>query len=237
MERAEAWLLQTAGSPLTFVVVIVVLAVGVVVVFLPSESLVVAVAALLLARPDRDLRLAVLVVASALGLAAGDLLLYALARRLSRRTRPALAGSGLAGRFRRRLEARTTTLRARFSANPWTAMVFARLVPAGRASSDVIAADLGVPVGRFTAYSLVGGLVYGVWCVAIAALAYPLVQRHPLESTVGVIVLAVLLTSAVGRVDTVLERRRAARRGTRQPALRTRVTGRGRSGERRRGAS
>lgn len=215
MERAEAWLLQTAGSPLTFVVVLVVLAVGVVVVFLPSESLVVAVAALLLARPDRDLRLPLLVVASALGLAAGDLLLYALARRLGRRTRHPGRTPGLVERFRRRLDARTATLRARFSANPWTTMIFARLVPVGRASSDVIAADLAVPVGRFAAYSLVGGLVYGVWCVAVAALAYPLVQRYPLESTVGVIVLAVLLSSAVGRLDAALERRRSARRDLR----------------------
>jgi membrane-associated protein len=218
VDRAEAWLLQTAGSPLTFVVVVAVLAVGVVVVFLPSESLVVAVAALLLARPDRDLRLPALVVASAVGLAAGDLLLYALARRL-RRTRHPEGRSSLVDRFRGRLDARAATLRSRFRAHPLTTMIFARLVPVGRASSDVIAAELEVPVRRFAVYSLAGGLVYGVWCVAIAALAYPLVQRHPLESMVGVIVLAVLLSSAVGRLDAWLERRRSARRSTRTTRL------------------
>lgn len=122
-------------------------------------------------------------------------------------------------RFRRRLDPRAATLKARLEANPLTTMIFSRPVPVGRASSDVMAADQSLPLRRFVAYSLVGGLVYGVWCVAIAALAHPLVQRHPLESTLGVIVLAVLLSSAVGRLDTWLERRRSARRSTRTTGL------------------
>src|SRR5271167_3771091 len=80
VDAAQDLVVQLIGTPWTFVVVGLVLAVGSVAVFLPSQALVVAVGTLLVGGDGGLLPVLVLVVAASIGMVLGDLGLYHLAR-------------------------------------------------------------------------------------------------------------------------------------------------------------
>lgn len=214
MAGVEAWVLHLVGSPWTFVAVAVVLALGGVVTVLPSQSLVVAVGALLVARMD-PASLVLLGLATAAGMLGGDLGVYGLTRAARavehrERRRKALRPH-LLPRLIAPIEGRIRAMRTRFAHAPLRTLVIGRFVPTGRAATDVLAGDAALPLLRFVRYSAVAGAGYAAFCIALAALAGPLVRHAPLVVTAGAIVVSILVGVVVDRVDARLH-------ATRHPA-------------------
>lgn len=212
MNAVQAWVLHLAGSPGTFLAVAVVLALGAVATVLPTQSLVVAVGALLLARPNPLLPLVALAAATVVGMVAGDLLVYGLALGVLRFGPRTHRPNRRLPRVFRLIEQRMVAMRDRFRREPMATIAIGRLVPTGRTATDLLAADVDVPLFRFLRMAALGGAEFAVFCLALASLAGPFVDRYPLAVTVGAVVLSVLVGLAIDAVDGRIERRRAETR-------------------------
>lgn len=166
MGLVTGWVLGLAGSPWTLVVLVVVLAAGAFVSVLPSQSLVVALAALVTARAFEPLtlaRLAALVVAAALGMWAGDVLVQAAARQIDTHAHPLFRSA--------RLDRVRTWVRGRFDAHPVRMLIGGRLIPLGRLATDLVAADAGMRSPVFARLAMPAAVLWGLYAVGIGAAA------------------------------------------------------------------
>lgn len=146
MGGLQAWLLNSAAGPLVFVLAGVDLALAALLVVLPTQVLLVALATLLLAHGAGLLGLALLFVAALAGTWAGDLTVYTLARRVPLGRHPWLS-RGRIGRAR-------TALRTRFTADPGPVLVGARFLPLGRIATVLLAGAVHLVERRWAARRL-----------------------------------------------------------------------------------
>jgi len=165
----------------------------------PSETVLVAAAAVAASGGDVDVVL--LCAVGALGAMTGDNIAYAIGRatgieRFRWMRRPRVASAFAA--TRRALTRGGAGL-----------ILGARYIPVGRVAVNMSAGALGYPWRRFLPLSAIGGVIWAVYSVAIGMLAGRWLQGQPLLSAVVGVVVAVVLGVVIDRVAAMHRRLRA----------------------------
>lgn len=163
----------------------------------PSESLVVGLAAIAVATGQPALWLILLV--ATVGAALGDLTAYALGRRVGterfawmRRTRVASAIS----RAGRALDRRSASF-----------IITGRFVPVGRVAVNLTAGASGMPLRRFAPLSVIAALLWATFSVGMGLLGGSWVRHNPLLGMAVAIALAMALGTVVDHLVQRLTRR------------------------------
>lgn len=163
----------------------------------PSESVVVALAAIGTAAGDPNLWL--LALAAGLGAFVGDNIAFRIGRavgvdRFDHERRPRLART--VAWARHELDRRAAVL-----------ILTARYIPVGRVAVNMTAGATGFPYRRFGPLAALGAVSWSGYSVLIGVVAGTWVKEHPLIGAA----IAVVIAAAVGyAVDAVLQRRRRA---------------------------
>lgn len=184
--------LVEAGAAATWVlpVVLLVAVFDALVPPVPSEGIVVALAAVAVAGDGPNLM--ALAVAAGVGAFLGDSLTYVVGRRfgprrLHRITRPAA---------RRALGRASDTLDRRGA----LVILTARYVPLGRVAVNLTAGATGFPPRRFFGLAAVAATTWAAWSVGVGALAGHWLEGNPLLGSVLGVVAALLLGLVIDRV-------------------------------------
>ena len=179
-----------AAAPWVLLVVLLVAVVDALVPPLPSEGLVVALAAISVASQGPDL--VHLAVAAGVGAFVGDTLTFVVGRhwgtgRLQRVSRPGL---------RRFFERAAGTLQRRGA----VVVLSARYVPMGRVAVNLTAGATGFPPRRFAGLAALAAGSWAAWSVGVGAAAGRWLEGNPLVGSVAGVGLAVVLGLVVDRV-------------------------------------
>lgn len=178
-----------AAAPWVLPVVLLVAVFDALVPPVPSEGIVVALAAVAVAGDGPDLLL--LAVAAGAGAFLGDSLTYVVGRRfgpqhLHRITRP---------RARRALERASATLERRGA----VVILSARYVPLGRVAVNLTAGATGFPPRRFLGLAALAATTWAAWSVGVGALAGHWLEGNPLLGSASGVAVALLLGLLVDR--------------------------------------
>lgn len=178
-----------AAAPWVLPVVLLVAVFDALVPPVPSEGIVVALAAVAVAGDGPDLLL--LAVAAGVGAFIGDSLTYFVGRRfgpqrLHRVTRPAP---------RRALERASATLERRGA----VVILSARYVPLGRVAVNLTAGATGFPPRRFLGLAALAAATWAAWSVGVGALAGHWLEGNPLLGSVSGVAVALLLGLVIDR--------------------------------------
>ena len=187
------WVVALVGSPWVFVALWVLATLDGFFPPVPSETAVIALAAVSAATGRPELWLIVLV--AALGAFAGDQIAFTIGRRLPLQRIPVLRGD----RAGRALDRARLALGARGASY----IIAARFVPVGRVAVNMTAGAVGYSRRRFTALAAFGSVVWALYSTALGVGAGVWLHDRPLvAAAVGVVVgLALGLV-----VDAVLKR-------------------------------
>lgn len=161
----------------------------------PSEALVMALAAL-----DGPPSLPLLIAVAALGAITGDNLSFAIGRSLG----PGRFDRLRAGRVARALDAGRRQLERR----PATVILTGRFVPVGRVAVYLAAGASGYPHRRFLPISIMGGTVWAFYMLSLGLLAAAWVDGNPLFSAAVGVGLSLVLGALA---DLILRWRRSRR--------------------------
>jgi membrane protein DedA with SNARE-associated domain len=191
-------ILQTVASPWLFVVLLAVTIVDGFFPPVPSETVLVAAAAVLASTGDVWALLPLGLVA-ALGATIGDNIAFTLGRRL---------GTTRWAWMRRPVIARAFAQAERALANRSAALILgARYIPVGRVAVNMSVGALRFPWRRFVPLSIVAGISWSALSLAIGLLAGSWVRDQPLVSAGIGIAVALVIGLVIDRV-TALRRRR-----------------------------
>jgi len=198
MGMLQDWSLLLVGSPWVYVVVIAFAAIDGFFPPIPSESVVISLAALAVSGGSPSLLL--LVPAAALGAFLGDQIAYAIGGRVDLpRTR---LFRGARGRSALRWAERSLANRGS------SFILAARYIPVGRVAVNMTAGALGFPRRRFAVLTGLAGLTWAGYGTAIGVGAGVWLRDHPLLA----VVVGVVVGAVVGLVlDAVLRRLPAGR--------------------------
>lgn len=193
-------ILQAAASPWLLLVMFAAAAIDGFFPPVPSETVLVAAAAVSFSSGDVDVIL--LCAVAAAGAMVGDNIAYAIGRSLGLRRwawlrRPRVAAA---------LERAGATLQRRGA----PLILGARYIPVGRVAVNMSAGALRYPWRRFLPLSAVGGVTWAAYSAGIGMLAGAWLAGNPLVSAALGIAVALLLGVLIERVD-ALRRRRADR--------------------------
>lgn len=200
MDAVNDTILSLAGSPWIYFVTLALVIIDGFFPPVPSESVIVALSALAIATGSPNLVVVVLI--AALGAMIGDNIAYALGRwvgveRFAWMRRPRVAAAF--GRARRGLAKRTATL-----------VLTARYVPVGRVAVNMTAGATHLPRRRFIPLTVLSGVTWALYSVAIGVLVGAWLHEHPLLGAAIAIVFALALGFAVDAILTRLAARRDA---------------------------
>lgn len=206
LEQINDYAIDLGGSPWVYVAVLAFAAIDAFFPPLPSESVVVALAAIGASTGDPDLVL--LGLAAGAGAFLGDNFTYRVGRaigveRFALEKRPRLASA--VERAERELDRRAAIL-----------ILTARYIPVGRTAVNLTAGATGFPYRRFLPLSLLGASSWAAYSVLIGVVAGTWVKENPLLGAA----VAVVIAAAVGfLIDQVLQRkhRREDAAGTETP--------------------
>lgn len=207
MEELTQWVLDLRGSGWSFAVVALVLLIGGVVTFLPSQSLVVALAAL--SAGDEGwtalINLFGLFGFCVVGMVLGDIGTYWLARGIGFGKWSWMNG--------RRLTAVRTRVGDQLKTRPKWVMVTVRLLPMGRIATVLAASDARMPMPRFLPLSVLASAVWVGYAVIIGAAFGSFSTDNPLLMMVLAVATAIalgLLAQVVnGWFEKIADRRKA----------------------------
>lgn len=192
--------LGLAASPWLYLIVLALVIIDGFFPPVPSESVVIAVAAIGVSTGVPNVWLIVLI--AAVGAAVGDNIAYAIGRKLGvdrfgwmRRPRIA-AGIARAGRGMQR--------------SPAALIMTARYVPIGRIAVNMTAGATRFSWARFWPLTLIGGLMWSGYSVLIGIAAGHWLHTHPLLAAVVGIAFAIVIGVLIDRVMLAVTRRRAA---------------------------
>ena len=195
LEQINDYAIDLGGSPWVYVAVLAFAAIDAFFPPLPSESVVVALAAIGASTGDPDLVL--LGLAAGAGAFLGDNFTYRVGRaigveRFALEKRPRLASA--VERAERELDRRAAIL-----------ILTARYIPVGRTAVNLTAGATGFPYRRFLPLSLLGASSWAAYSVLIGVVAGTWVKENPLLGAA----VAVVIAAAVGfLIDQVLQRKR-----------------------------
>ncbi|GAA4397507.1 hypothetical protein GCM10023168_02520 [Fodinibacter luteus] len=181
-----------AGAAASWVlpVVLLVAVLDALVPVVPSEGIVVALAAVAVAGDGPDLLL--LAVAAGAGAFVGDSLTYLVGRRFGPRRLERVGRPGL----RRAVERASATLERRGA----VVILAARYVPLGRVAVNLTAGATGFPPRRFVAIAALAATTWAAWSVGVGALAGHWLEGNPLLGSATGVVAALLLGLVVDRL-------------------------------------
>jgi membrane protein DedA with SNARE-associated domain len=204
----ESWILDLATSPLVYLGMYLFAAIDGVFPPIPSESLAIALAALSVSSGQPDLVLIFLVAAT--GALTGDLLAYAIGRRVDVLRIPFLRGQ----RVQQTLDWAGRTLSRRGA----SVILAARFIPVGRVAVNLSAGAVGYPWRRFLGLDALASVTWALYSAAIGIGAGAWFKGHPL----GAIVIGLVGGLLIGLViDWILRRLsyvRSRSAGTADPA-------------------
>lgn len=198
----EAWTLALVGSPWMFVVLYLFATIDGFFPPIPSESIVIALAALAMSHGEPNLVLVVLVAAA--GAFTGDQIAYQIGTKVRVREvrflRSARAQAAIDW-AERALEHRGASF-----------IIAARYIPVGRVAVNMTAGALGYSRRRFTALAGIAALTWGVYSCAIGIGAAAWLGHNPLlavsAGVVGGILLGVLVDWLLRSWEALVTRRR-----------------------------
>jgi membrane protein DedA with SNARE-associated domain len=194
------WLLALAGAPWVYLALFAVATIDGFFPPIPSESMVIALAALSLSTGTPNLVLVLLVAAA--GAFAGDQIAYAVGTRIDVR--------GLAILRSPRAQ-RTVDCAERALAQRGPSFILAaRFVPVGRVAVNLTAGAVGYPRRRFVGLTAFAGVMWSLYSVAIGLLAGAWIQDRPVVAVVvgvvGGLVCGLLLDWALHHRQTLKAR-------------------------------
>lgn len=187
--------LDLAGSPWVYLIVLAFVAVDAFFPPIPSESVIVALAAISVS--DGDPNLVLLTLVSVAGALIGDNTAYGIGRRLGTERFAVLRrpkGRQLIERATEELDQRAAVL-----------ILTARYIPVGRVAVNVTAGATRFPYRRFLPLAVLAAVSWAVYSVAIGVVAGSWVKDNPLVGAGVAIVFALILGFAI---DHLLARRR-----------------------------
>ncbi|WP_136056362.1 VTT domain-containing protein [Microbacterium sp. K24] len=164
---------------------------------IPSETVLVAAAAVAASSGDGNLLL--LGIVAAIGAAIGDNIAFAIGRRLGTTRYPWMRRPRVAAAF-----AHAQTALDRRSA---TLILGARYIPVGRVAVNMSAGALGFRWRRFLPLSLIAGLSWSIFSLAIGLLAGAWIKDQPLLSAAFGVVIALVIGLVIDRVAAARRRR------------------------------
>ena len=199
--------LDLAGSPWIYVIVLAFVAIDAFFPPVPSESVIVALAAISVSSGEPNLVL--LAVVSIAGALIGDNTAYGIGRRLGtdrfavlRRPRSVR----LIQRAQEELDKRAATL-----------ILTARYVPVGRVAVNVTAGATRFPYRRFLPLAVLAATSWAVYSVVIGVVAGSWVEDNPLLGAGVAVVIAMIAGVAVDQLLARRRRRLSMRRGVSHP--------------------
>lgn len=210
MDSLNSVVVALAGSPWALVVLVLLVALDGFFPPIPSESAVVALAAVGAATGFPNPWLVLLV--AAIGSFAGDNLAYLIGRRLG------------VSRFRwlrrPRIAALLATAKSNLERRPASVILTARFIPVGRVAVNVMAGASGLPHRRFVGLTALSGVAWAAYSILVGVVAGSWVRDNPLLGAAGAVVVAVLVGILVDRLSNRLGRRaeRTGRARARQRA-------------------
>ncbi|EYR63225.1 hypothetical protein N866_01945 [Actinotalea ferrariae CF5-4] len=190
---ATEWVLALVGSPWAFVALWVLATLDGFFPPVPSETVVIALAAVSAATGRPELWLVVVV--AALGAFTGDQVAFAIGRRLPLQRIPVLRGE----RAGRALDRARLALAARGASY----IIAARFVPIGRVAVNMTAGAAGYSHRRFTALAAFGSVVWALYSTALGVGAGVWLHDRPLVAAALGVVVGLVLGLVV---DAVLRR-------------------------------
>ena len=186
-------ILQAIASPWLYAVLFAVTVIDGFFPPVPSETVLVAAAAVAASTGDGDIVL--LGAVAALGAAIGDNIAFLIGRRLGT-TRFAWMRRPRVAAAQRALDRRSATL-----------ILGARYIPIGRVAVNMSAGALGFPWRRFLPLSLIAGVSWSVFSLAIGLLAGAWLHDQPVLSAAIGIVVALLFGVIIDRIAALRRRR------------------------------
>lgn len=194
LHSVETWAVGLAASPWVFVVLFVFVVVDAFFPPVPSETLVIAVAAYAVSTGGPPLW--AIVATAAAGAMLGDSVAYLLGRRLDIRGWRLLRAQ--------RLQTAFDWAERSLAARPARFIVSARYVPVGRVAVNMTAGAIRIPVPRFLALAGLGGVTWAVYSTVIGIGSGVWLGDHPLLAmavgVVGGIALGYVVDLVVGRL-------------------------------------
>jgi membrane-associated protein len=174
---------------------------------LPSESIVVGLAAISITTGQPSLILLGLV--AALGAIVGDNIAYGIGRRIAR-SEHGLSRFGWMRRpwFTKAMAHASAALQRRVS----SAVLAGRFIPGGRVAVNVMAGVSGVPPRVFRPLTVLSGLCWAAYSIIIGTVAGSWVSEHPVLGAGVAIVLGIVIGVIIDAVMSLVRRRRDAAR-------------------------
>jgi membrane protein DedA with SNARE-associated domain len=192
-------ILQAAASPWLYLVMFATAVVDGFFPPIPSETVLVAAAAVAVSTGDTNLIL--LCVIAAIGAMIGDNIAYAIGAKLGTTRFRWMRRPRIAAAFDR---AQRTLTRS------GAALILgARYIPVGRVAVNMSAGALGYPWRRFLPISAVAGITWAAYSAAIGVLAGHWIQDQPFLSAMLAIMVALVIGFVIDRTAAATRRRRA----------------------------
>lgn len=191
-------ILQAAASPWLYAVMFATAVIDGFFPPIPSETVLVAAAAVAASTGETNLPL--LIAFAALGAVIGDNIAYAIGR--------SVGTTRLAWMRRPRVAAAFQRAQRILTGNGAPLILGARYIPVGRVAVNMSAGALGYPWRRFLPLSAIAGLTWALYSAVIGIFAGHWLQDQPLLSAVFGIVFALIIGLIIERATALARRRR-----------------------------
>lgn len=199
MDIINELILQAAASPWLYLVMFATAVIDGFFPPIPSETVLVAAAAVTASTGETNLWL--LCAVAAFGAMIGDNIAYAIGR--------AVGTSRFAWMRRPRVAAAFSRAQNTLTRSGAPLILGARYIPVGRVAVNMSAGALGYPWRRFLPLSAVAGATWALFSAGIGILAGHWLEDQPLLSAVFGIAFALVIGFAIDRVAAIRRRRRA----------------------------
>lgn len=199
MDIVNELILQAAASPWLYLVMFATAVIDGFFPPIPSETVLVAAAAVAASTGETNLWL--LCAVAAFGAMIGDNIAYAIGR--------AVGTSRFAWMRRPRVAAAFSRAQNTLTRSGAPLILGARYIPVGRVAVNMSAGALGYPWRRFLPLSAVAGATWALFSAGIGILAGHWLEDQPLLSAVFGIAFALVIGFAIDRVAAIRRRRRA----------------------------
>ena len=209
MDALNTAILSLADSPLVLVALLMLVTVDGFFPPVPSETVVVALAAVGAASGTPHLALVVLV--AALGSFLGDNIAFGIGRRVGVHRFRWMRGE----RINRVIVGAQSNLRRR----PAAVILTGRFVPVGRVAVNIVAGASGMPRRRFVLLSSLSGLAWAGYSVAVGVVAGAWFGENPLLGALVAVVAALLVGVLIDRASTWFSLRSRAHVTTHSSAI------------------
>lgn len=201
MDIINDLILQAAASPWLYLVMFATAVIDGFFPPIPSETVLVAAAAVAASTGETNLPL--LITVAAIGAVIGDNIAYAIGR--------SIGTTRFAWMRRPRIAAAFDRAQRTLMSSGAPLILGARYIPVGRVAVNMSAGALGYSWRKFLPLSIVAGLSWALYSALIGTLAGQWLEDQPLISVVIGIAFALVIGVVIDRIAALRRRRRAAR--------------------------